>query len=402
MGERKTVDARWQMLVVLFLARTVLGFQFQTIASTESELRRVCGIGFAEVGTLIGFYMLPGILLALPGGLLVRRFGDKVVCCTGLALMAIGGILIGLSHSYGSVLTGRLISGIGGVFLSLSITKMVTDWFVGREIVTAMSVMLTSWPFGIAAGLLLYAPVAQAYGWTWVMHVAAGACLLALALIAGLYRSPTTTSAQAGPGPIRPAFTLPPRQEAVPVIVAGLAWGALNLGLIAFFSFVPPLLVTHGFSSAEGSSITSLALWLTLISMPVGGVWLQRRGRPEGAIILFSVLVGIAITVLSLHPAAALPLAIATGLLIGPPPGAIMAMPGRALRPENRAVGLGLFLTVYYVAVALGPVLAGILRDAHGPSAPVLFGAALFLAIAPLTALFRAPSIPAPAVARVE
>ena len=108
-----------------------------------------------------------------------------------------GGILIGLSSSYGVVLAGRLLSGTGGVFLSLAITKMVTDWFAGREIVTAMSVMLTSWPLGIAAGLLAFGPVAQAHGWAWVMYLAAGSCLAALVAIAWLYRSPEVDPARA-------------------------------------------------------------------------------------------------------------------------------------------------------------------------------------------------------------
>src|SRR3712207_8004456 len=46
------------------------------------------GLGYAEVGSLIGLYFLPGVALALPGGLLGRRFGDTRVVAFGLALMA--------------------------------------------------------------------------------------------------------------------------------------------------------------------------------------------------------------------------------------------------------------------------------------------------------------------------
>ncbi len=81
---------------------------------------------------------------------------------------------------------------------------------------------------------------------------------------------------------------------------------------------------------------------------------------------------------------------IAMGVAVGPPPGAILAKPGRVLKPENRAVGLGLFMTVYYVAAAVGPALAGYMGDRMGASAPVLFGAFLFMSIVPLVLLFRA------------
>ena len=223
-------EPRWRMLAVLFLARTVMGFQFQTIASTEGQLRRALGIGFTEIGTLIGLYMLPGILLAFPGGLLVRRFGDKLICCAGLLLMALGAALLGLGHSFEVVLAGRVLSGIGGVFLSLAITKMVTDWFAGREIVTAMSVMLTSWPFGIAAGLVLFAPLSEARGWTAVMYVSAAASLVALLLVVGMYRAPADTAAQSGPARIGSALAMLPRAEIVPVLIAGWPGAYLTSG----------------------------------------------------------------------------------------------------------------------------------------------------------------------------
>ena len=47
------------------------------------------------LGLLIGLYMLPGIVIALPGGMLGQRFGAKRVVLVGLALMTIGGALMG-------------------------------------------------------------------------------------------------------------------------------------------------------------------------------------------------------------------------------------------------------------------------------------------------------------------
>ena len=54
-----------------------------------------------------------------------------------------------------------------------------------------------------------------------------------------------------------------------------------------------------------------------------------------------------------------------------------MAMLGRVLSPESRAFGLGIHYTLFYVAVALVPPLAGGVRDATGaPAAPLLVAAA--------------------------
>jgi hypothetical protein len=65
------------ILAVLFVARTAMGFQYQTVASTAPSLLRDLHMGFAELGELIGLYHICGVVLSLPGGLIIRRIGDK-------------------------------------------------------------------------------------------------------------------------------------------------------------------------------------------------------------------------------------------------------------------------------------------------------------------------------------
>ena len=87
---------RWLWLAVLFLIRITLGFQFQSVGSVSSPLRADLGIGHAEIGTLIGLYMLPGVVIALPSGLLIKRFGDM------------------RTASYGDTARFRPITGVNG------------------------------------------------------------------------------------------------------------------------------------------------------------------------------------------------------------------------------------------------------------------------------------------------
>src|ERR1044072_3884878 len=145
---------RWLMLGVLFAARTAIALQFQTVASVRPFLMDALAIDFASLGALIGLYMLPGIAIALPGGMLGQRFGAKRVALVGLALMAIGGAAMGMSTWFMAAAAGRLVSGTGAVLITVLVAKMVTDWFAGREIVTAMAISIASWPFGLAAGLV--------------------------------------------------------------------------------------------------------------------------------------------------------------------------------------------------------------------------------------------------------
>src|SRR5260370_23149107 len=101
--EGDAMDARWLSLTVLTIARVSLGFQFQSLASIAPPLRQALGLSYADIGFLIGLYMSPGILLAMPGGALGRRFGDKRMVCLGLALMAVGGALTWFAESSASI-----------------------------------------------------------------------------------------------------------------------------------------------------------------------------------------------------------------------------------------------------------------------------------------------------------
>ena len=54
----------WGFVAAIALARVAFGFQFQTIASMGPELAARFHLEFAALGTLIGLYMLPGIVVS--------------------------------------------------------------------------------------------------------------------------------------------------------------------------------------------------------------------------------------------------------------------------------------------------------------------------------------------------
>uniref|UniRef100_UPI0005707104 MFS transporter n=1 Tax=Bradyrhizobium elkanii TaxID=29448 RepID=UPI0005707104 len=83
--------SRWTMLAVLFVARAAIAFQFQSVAAIAPQLSQSLGASLADLGVLIGLYFAPGALLALPGGAIGRRYGDKVVVVAGLLMMLAGG-----------------------------------------------------------------------------------------------------------------------------------------------------------------------------------------------------------------------------------------------------------------------------------------------------------------------
>jgi predicted MFS family arabinose efflux permease len=373
------------MLAVLFLARTVMALQFQTVASTGPLLREALSIDFTALGTLIGLYMLPGVFIALPGGMLGQRFGSKRVLLAGLALMAVGGVLMTFAGSFAMAAMARIVSGTGAVLMSVLIARMVTDWFAGREIVTAMAIAISSWPFGLAIGLVLFGPLAAAAGWPVVMDLAAFAAALALLLVAMFYRDPPGMPAASA------QLTLDlTRREWLLMSIAGVSWGIFNVAYIVLISFAPELFVARGYAETDASRVVSLIGWFLIPSIPLAGALIEKFGRPSLVMFASFLIVAAALVTLPYAAQILVPFAVLV-LVIGIPGGPLMALPAQALRPESRASGMGIFFTIFYVMMAVLPGTAGLVRDLTGSvAAPALFAAALVLLCAVGLLLFHA------------
>lgn len=368
--------SRWVMLLVLFLARTAMGFQFQSVASVSPLLVRDLAIDLALFGSLVGAWMLPGAVIAIPGGMLGGRFGDKRVALFGLALMVMGSAVTAGSSEYLTALAGRTVSGTGAALLNVLLTKMVADWFGDRDIATAMGILVVSWPIGIGLALVLLGPLSVATSWTFALQTSTAVCAAAFLLVALVYREPVALSAK--PVKPRPASRLT-RQELAFASLSGAVWTFYNVAYIVVVSFAPLLLADRGLGVANAALIASAATWPLVVSVPLGGVLADRTGRGEA--IMHACFLGMAVCMpfMLMAPSPLIMLAI-IGLIAGPAAGIIMAMPARVLRPEARSLGMGVYYTWYYIGMAVLPAIAGWWRDLSGvAAAPLIFASSLVI-----------------------
>lgn len=377
------LSSRWMMLLVLFLARTAMGFQFQSVASVSPLLVRDLALDLALFGSLIGAWMLPGAVMAIPGGMLGGRFGDKRVALFGLALMVIGSAVTAGSNEYLTALVGRIVSGTGAVLLNVLLAKMVADWFGDRDLATAMGILVVSWPVGIGLALVVLGPLSVATSWTFALQISTGVCVAAFLLVALVYREPVTSGTKAMKP--QPAARLT-RQELMFASLSGAVWTFYNVAYIIVVSFAPLLLADRGLAAANAALIASAATWPLVVSIPLGGVLADRTGRGEA--IMHACFLGMAVCMpfMLMAPSPLIMLAI-IGLVVGPAAGIIMAMPARVLRPEARSLGMGVYYTWYYIGMAVLPGVAGWCRDLSGVAAAPLMFASLIVIIAIACAL---------------
>jgi predicted MFS family arabinose efflux permease len=379
-----SVAYRWIILGALFVSRFCLGFQFQSVGSVASFLINDFGLSYTEVGTLVGLYMLPGLIVALPSGLLGKRYGDKPVVMIGLCAMILGGVICATATSYAALSVGRIASGIGATILAVLMNKMLTDWFADKELFIGMSIFIIGWPVGIAAAQATQTQIGQTFGWSAVFYLTAVMLGMALVAMAVFYR-PVPTEAQNVSSP----SSRPSRSEIWLICIVGWIWMFLNCAYVTLLSFGPALIVERGSSVVQAGHVASLMSWVFFFALPLGGYLATRFKAPNTVMVsglIGTVFFGLLIPLTDWPHLTFVLFGIAFALATP----VIGALPSEALKPASRATGLGLYYVWYYAGVASAPVLGGLLKDAmETAAAPIHFATAMMFACLCLLGLFR-------------
>jgi len=377
-------DYRWLILGMLYVVRFCLGFQFQSAGSVGPLLIKDLDLDYRQVGTLIGLYMLPGLVVTLPGGMLARRYGDKQMVIVGLCAMILGGVVSGAAPSYAVVSVGRILSGAGAAVLAVLMTKMIADWFADKELFIGMSIFIIGWPVGIAAAQATQGQFGQSFDWNAVFCLTALVLAVALAVMAAFYRPADIEAQNASAKSSRLS-----RSEIWLICIVGWIWMILNCAYVVLLSSGPTFIAERGASVVDAGRIVSLMSWVFFFALPLGGYLATRFKAPNYVMVvglvgpvLFRLLIPFVGRPEFTFALFGIAFAIATPV--------IGSLPSEALKPENRATGLGVYYLWYYGGLTLAPAVGGILKDAtRTAAASIHFATAMMFACLCLLGLFR-------------
>ncbi len=380
----KRVSPRpWIILAALSLARMAFGYQFQTVATLATDLMRRFGLSYAQLGSLIGAYMLMGVFVALPLGLLGRRFGDRWVMGLGLALMTAGACVGAWSDGPSGIALGRTLAGVGAVAMTVLQGKIIADWFAGPRFMLGIAISVCAYPIGMGMAQIVLPPVLAHAGLHAAFLTDAAAPAVSLVLFLLAFREPAHAAA------IPRRFSFPGRRECLLLTVAGGVWMTYTASFGAYASYLPSSLAFRGYGLGITAIVMTLIAWGNVPGTLAGGNLAARFGGFRifltGTLALTIGMAGSALT--------GVPVAWAVLVGVGGSiqPGVIMAVGTLSVRPDNRAVGMGLFYTIYYAGGAAVPAVCGIAADYAGrPSGGLLAAAAISALAIPLFVLHRA------------
>ncbi|MFC2167822.1 nitrate/nitrite transporter [Acidobacteriota bacterium] len=381
---------RWVILVMVYICMLVFAFTLQFLPPILPTIITNFKLSHAQAGLLMSLFTLPSIFLAILAGLLSDRWGTYRIGLISLFLVFVGTLTFAFSRTFVLAGLGRTIAGAGAVTLTIVAAKILSLWFRGREVGSAMGIYNTAMPVGSIICFSTFGKLAVGSGWREPVFIAAGVCLLGFLSFLFLFR---------------PAPVLPQKEDlntgkeknifSNVVRIAGLVWMAalswlfFNAAAISFSTFAPDFFVTKGKTIEHAGYLTSLAVWGSLILSPVIGRLIDKFNRNglfigAGGSILAVSLVFISKATNFIPPM----LIMAVAVAFVPTP--VFSYLSKNLPPKDLGVGFGILGMVSGIGMFFGPYLSGLIRDKSGSyETTFLFLAVLSLLITGIALIFH-------------
>lgn len=263
---------------------------FQRVAPSVmvEDLMRDFMVGAAITGTLSSLYFYAYASVQIPVGLLLDRFGSRLMLSLAGALGALGAFAFASADALGPAYIGRALIGLGAAVTWVGTLKLAAAWFPPHRFALLTGLTMALGMAGAVGGQVPLSWMVDLLGWRGAMMLAAvsaGVLTVATWLIVrdGPMSRKETTSAQedsavAGRGLL----------DGLKVVVRNpqtwwpTLFGALLVAPMLSYSGlwgVPHMVQAHGLSRAEAAAATSLMLIGWGIGSPLMGWVTDRIGR---------------------------------------------------------------------------------------------------------------------------
>lgn len=363
----------WGLLAAGFL---FVNFHRTATAVLAETLARAFDANAAELGFLHASFFWIYAALQLPAGLVVDRYGPRLVGAIGLAVMTGGVAWFASAGGFQSALAARALIGLGGSVVYVAILRFLAAWYLPAEFATMTGLTIAAAGLG---GILATTPLAlaiDAVGWRRSLLAAGATSAVISASVFAFVRDTPAKVDHEGVGAATPETAGLAEVVANTRAVLG-EWETWLLGAMLFFVLganftvlglwgVPFVVDTYGVSVARASTYVLLGNVGFVLGSPAFGALSDRLDVRTELVVAATVAFTAAYAVLLAVP----PLPVVGAVLFT----ALFANGGVALAftvgkerhpPEVGGTITGVINSLGYFGAATLPALMGVVLDAY-------------------------------------
>lgn len=391
------------VLVLSWMVAFSLRSGFVGLGTALPALTADLALTFAQASVLVSAPTLLMGLMAVPGGAMTDRWGATRVIAIGLLLVAVGGGLRAAAPAYALIMAITIIFGAGIGLAQPPLPRLMRAWFPARLGVTT-GVYASGLVSGSIVGAALSSPVMHWAGGgehAWRAPIALWGIVALVTLIIWLigmrpWRAPDVRIGDPEVGEISPeASAWSPWRDPRAWIAAAI-FAAQGLVYYLMVAWLPAIYSEAGANTAETVALFTVFNASTLPGILLFPIWSDRLGQRRLPTIIAAILFTIGVLGLLLFPFAEYwrwiwPAFAGSG--VAALFGMSLVFPADIAPQGRTGAAAGMILGVGYAGSALGPIVAGLVRDATGS-----FDATLILlpvvGVAMVALAFFAPELP--------
>ncbi|MFM2289506.1 MAG: hypothetical protein RL684_2649 [Pseudomonadota bacterium] len=393
---------RW-LIVVLLAVGAVIAFCDRTNISAALAYKPFVQhfqLSNIDRGFLNSAFFWSYMLLQVPAGWLVDRYGTKIPYAISFAVWCVSSAVTGLSRSLGELTTLRVITGAGEAIVTPASFRWLRQHFADNESGLAIGVYMLGTKIGPAVGAPIAAWLITAYDWHMMFLVmgAAGMLWLVPWMLAVKNDRPKAARDKAT-GP-REVVTVPFRN----IMVSPVVWGTVIINFCYnYFVFYCMTWMPAYFVEQRHVSLTKMGLFsffsfagiaiVALVSGWVADLLIKRGGNAVTVRKIF-VVAGFAIACTEL-------IGVRSSSVEGALFWAVVSLSGLGLTTANNLAlcrmtlipsqGIGLVTGVQNVSTSLagivGPILSGWLLEVTGGYEAPMMAILFFLVVGAVTCI---------------
>ena len=354
------------LCLVNYLDRVVISFAIEPI-------RQDFGIDNTGFGLAMTLFAAGAIAINLISGLLLDRFGVRVVWLVGLMVWTIAMFMLGLVEYWWLFLLFRVALGLGEGVNFPAMNRAIRDWVPPRHASKVTAACLIGVPAAFLIGGPLFGWLIEAVGWRGTFKILIGGGFILMIALVLFYRNPNPEPTDPDSRPNRNWLTL----LKDPTLLA-TSWSFFGFGVILYFglTWIPGYFEqTFNEKLSTIGWFSTLPWGLAIILMQLVGWWSDALHRRTGdsrtsrvyPILGFQLLaatcfVPLAFVTTPEWAVAWLTLGVGCSMAPNAPYYSIIS----DLYRERTGAATGIMITFFSASGLLMPLIVGLLTDLNG------------------------------------